>query len=116
MNIKKLSADTIRNTIKTTSVDIENWGVVETSEKVLAKVKLSYSVDSDTSIHFLKDAFSSQVKEQIVQMVDNEELTEDEASDFIKTLVFECLSAIANGQDFEKFGVVVEGIAKQKQA
>jgi hypothetical protein len=116
MNIKKISADTIRKTIKTTSVDIENWGVVENSEKVLEKVKLSYSVDSDTSIHFLKDAFASQVKEQVVQLVENDELSEDEASDFIKTLVFECLSAIANGEDFEKFGVVVEGIRKQAQA
>jgi hypothetical protein len=110
----KISADTIRKTIATTSVDIENWGIVETSEKVLDKIKLTFAVPSDTSIHFLKDAFASQVKEQIVQMVDNEELTEDEASDFVKTLVFECLQAIATGQDFEKFGVVVEGIAKEK--
>jgi DNA-binding transcriptional regulator YhcF (GntR family) len=116
MITKKLSADTIRKTIKTSGVDLENWGIVETSEQVLEKVKLSYSVDSDTSIHFLKDAFSSQVKEQVVEMVENGDLTEDEASDFIKTLVFECLSAISTGQDFEKFGVVVEGIRKQAQA
>jgi hypothetical protein len=111
---KKLSADTIRNTIKTTSVDVENWGIVEKSEQVLDKVKLTYAIPSDTSIHFLKDAFASQVKEEIVKMVDNEELTEDEASDFVKTLVFECLQAISTGADFEKFGVVVEGIAKSK--
>jgi hypothetical protein len=116
MNIKKISADAIRKTIKTSGVDLENWGIVEKSEQVLDKVKLTYSVASDTSIHFLKDAFTSQVKEQVVELVDNGDLTEDEASDFIKTLVFECLSAIANGQDFEKFGVVVEGVAKQKQA
>jgi DNA-binding transcriptional regulator YhcF (GntR family) len=113
---KKISADTIRKTISSSSVDLENWGIVETSEKVLDKVKLSFAVPSDTSIHFLKDAFASQVKEQIVQMVDDGDLTENEASDFVKTLVFECLQAIATGQDFEKFGVVVEGIAKQKQA
>ena len=113
---KKISADTIRKTIADTSVDVENWGIVETSEKVLDKVKLSYAVPSDTSIHFLKDAFASQVKEQIVQMVDDGDLTEDEASDFIKTLVFECLQAIANGEDFEKYGVVVEGVRKQAQA
>ena len=116
MNIKKLSADTIRKTISGSSVDLENWGIVETSEKVLDKIKLTFAVPSDTSIHFLKDAFASQVKEQIVQMVDNGDLTEDEASDFVKTLVFECLQAISTGADFEKFGVVVEGIAKQKQA
>jgi hypothetical protein len=114
MNIKKISADTIRKTIETTSVDIENWGIVETSEKVLDKIKLTFAVPSDTSIHFLKDAFASQVKEQIVKMVDDGDLTEDEASDFVKTLVFECLQAIATGQDFEKFGVVVEGVAKSK--
>ena len=113
---KKISADTIRKTIADTSVDVENWGIVETSEKVLDKVKLSYAVPSDTSIHFLKDAFASQVKEQIVQMVDDGDLTEDEASDFIKTLVFECLQAIADGKDFEKYGVVVEGVRKQAQA
>ena len=113
---KKISADTIRKTISGSSVDRENWGIVEESEKVLDKIKLTFAVPSDTSIHFLKDAFASQVKEQIVQMVDNEELTEDEASDFVKTLVFECLQAIATGQDFEKFGVVVEGIRKQAQA
>jgi hypothetical protein len=111
---KKISADTIRKTISSSTVDVENWGIVETSEQVLDKVKLSYSVPSDTSIHFLKDAFASQVKEQIVQMVDDGDLTEDEASDFVKTLVFECLQAISTGQDFEKFGVVVEGIAKSK--
>jgi hypothetical protein len=111
---KRISADTIRKTISSSTVDVENWGIVETSEKVLDKVKLSYSVPSDTSIHFLKDAFASQVKEDIVKMVDNDELSEDEASDFVKTLVFECLQAIATGQDFEKFGVVVEGIAKSK--
>ena len=116
MNIKKLSADTIRKTISGSTVDLENWGIVETSEKVLDKIKLTFAVPSDTSIHFLKDAFSSQVKEQIVEMVDNGDLSEDEASDFIKTLVFECLSAIANGEDFEKFGVVVEGVRKQAQA
>jgi alcohol dehydrogenase YqhD (iron-dependent ADH family) len=116
MITKKLSADTIRKTIKTTSVNVGDWGVVEKSEQVLDKVKLSYSVPSDTSIHFLKDAFASQVKEQIVEMVENDELSEDEASDFIKTLVFECLTAIANGEDFEKFGVVVEGVRKQAQA
>jgi hypothetical protein len=53
---------------------------------------------------------------QSVEMVENGDLTENEASDFIKTLVFECLSAISTGADFEKFGVVVEGVAKQKQA
>jgi hypothetical protein len=114
MNIKKISADTIRKTIETTSVNVENWGIVEKSEQVLDKVKLSYSVPSDTSIHFLKDAFASQVKEQVVQLVDDGDLTEDEASDFIKTLVFECLQAISTGADFEKFGVVVEGVAKSK--
>jgi DNA-binding transcriptional regulator YhcF (GntR family) len=116
MKTKLLNADTIRKTISGSSVNLEDWGIVETSEKVLDKIKLTFAVPSDTSIHFLKDAFASQVKEQIVEMVDNGDLTEDEASDFVKTLVFECLQAIATGQDFEKFGVVVEGIAKQKQA
>jgi hypothetical protein len=111
---KKISADTIRKTISSSTVDVENWGIVETSEKVLDKVSLSFAVPSDTSIHFLKDAFASQVKEQIVDMVDNGDLTEDEASDFVKTLVFECLSTIADGKDYTAFGVSVQGIAKAK--